>query len=412
MKIGILTYHSVYNFGANLQALSTVEYLRNKGHEPIIIDFFPETLKNAFDRSVPLTQAEYHKSFFLNHFVFTKRCISSIEVAREIENNNLEAVIIGSDAVVQHVPLLSRIRLNPSRKKILNFHILPKKVETSFPNPFWGEFVEFLQRKIPVAMMSVSCQNTDFRLFSCRVKKDIYNMINKINYISVRDRRTYELYKYVSHAHCLPRITPDPVFAFNNNVECLPSKQDLCIKYNLPDKYILLSFNSTKVIKKSWVETFQSIAEKYHYHCIALAMPGGIKFQNNLKKQIDIPLDPLDWYTLIKYSSAYIGEKMHPVIVSLHNSVPFFSFDHYGIKRLKFYLNQKSSKIYQILEKAQMLDYRTSIRYNTLKSFPKPEFVLQKIQSFDRGKCSKFAMSMSREYEEMMEDILRVLSNK
>ena len=42
MKIGILTYHSVYNFGANLQVLSTVGYLKNNGFEPIVINWIPE----------------------------------------------------------------------------------------------------------------------------------------------------------------------------------------------------------------------------------------------------------------------------------------------------------------------------------------------------------------------------------
>lgn len=38
---------------------------------------------------------------------------------------------------------------------------------------------------------------------------------------------------------------------------------------------------------------------------------------------ISIPLNPIDWYALIKYSKGYIGERMHPIVVSLHNSVPF-----------------------------------------------------------------------------------------
>ncbi len=133
-------------------------------------------------------------------------------------------------------------------------------------------------------------------------------------------------------------------------------------------------------------------------------MPGGIGFKNDLKYNVDIPLDPLDWYSIIKYSSAYVGEKMHPIIVSLHNSVPFFSFDHYGILKFKIFLNQKASKIYQILEMADLLDYRHSIAKRFNYNAPVPEFVFEKIALFNKGKCILFADQMRVEYKTMMEE--------
>ena len=39
MRIGLLTYHWVANYGANLQALSTYCYLDNNGYNPIIINW-------------------------------------------------------------------------------------------------------------------------------------------------------------------------------------------------------------------------------------------------------------------------------------------------------------------------------------------------------------------------------------
>lgn len=38
MKIGILTYHAACNFGAFLQLLSTVEHVRKRGLEPLVIN--------------------------------------------------------------------------------------------------------------------------------------------------------------------------------------------------------------------------------------------------------------------------------------------------------------------------------------------------------------------------------------
>ena len=39
MKIGVLTFLNVANFGANLQATSTYYYLKNHGHVPVFINY-------------------------------------------------------------------------------------------------------------------------------------------------------------------------------------------------------------------------------------------------------------------------------------------------------------------------------------------------------------------------------------
>lgn len=41
MKIGVLTYYRTGNFGANLQAVSTYNYLKKKGHEVIFYIISP-----------------------------------------------------------------------------------------------------------------------------------------------------------------------------------------------------------------------------------------------------------------------------------------------------------------------------------------------------------------------------------
>lgn len=409
MKIGILTYHAVYNFGANLQALSTYSYLRNMGHTPIMIDFFPKVLEESFDRSVPKKQANDHKKYIQNHFTLTKRCRNAKEIASAIEKNAMDAIIIGSDAVVQHYPLLARLRINPSRRKILSLRIEPIRYETNYPNPFWGEFIKYLKQKIPVAMMSVSCQNTDYKLIIGQEKKRINEIISLFRYISVRDKRTQQLFNHISNSAMLPKVTPDPVFAFNDNVQNLATKDEIKAKYSLPDNYILLSFNSPKTVSKTWLSTFDAIAKENGYQCVALAMPGGIRFQNSLSHKIDIPLDPLDWYNIIKYSSAYVGEKMHPIIVALHNCVPFFSFDHYGSMRLGLFHNQEASKIYQILERANMIEYRICISKKIKYNPPSPEYVLEKLKAFEKEKCALFALQMRNEYKNMMTELISKL---
>ena len=51
MNIGILTFYRVANFGANLQALSTYSYLKNRGYNPIFIYYESERTEYVFKQS-------------------------------------------------------------------------------------------------------------------------------------------------------------------------------------------------------------------------------------------------------------------------------------------------------------------------------------------------------------------------
>ena len=68
MKIGILTYANVANFGANLQALSTVSYFKNLGHEALIIDWSPYDFRETFQSASDIQGKEHYK--FFDEFVF------------------------------------------------------------------------------------------------------------------------------------------------------------------------------------------------------------------------------------------------------------------------------------------------------------------------------------------------------
>ena len=44
-KIGILTYHRVFNFGSLLQTYALQKYLEDKGQDAEVIDYYPERLQ-------------------------------------------------------------------------------------------------------------------------------------------------------------------------------------------------------------------------------------------------------------------------------------------------------------------------------------------------------------------------------
>lgn len=404
MKIGLMAYHAACNFGATLQLLSTYMYLKNQGHEPMIINWVAEDLEAYYRRTTPAEQYTMQEQVRSSLWSETESCRTEEDVARVIEYEIIEAVIIGSDAVAQHHSFLERLTF-PCRTIV---GMLGATSDTQFPNPFWATWLPLLPQQIPVAVMSASNQDSSYRLFSPSVRRDMAKCVERYSYLSVRDEWTQKMFVALSHGKRQPKVTPDPVFAFNQNVAALlPSRQDILQRFGLPDKYVLLSFLPTQrpSVSQEWLDEFSALAATEGYACVMLPFSHKESF-GKLSQVIALPLNPIDWYALIKYSAAYVGNNMHPIIVAIHNQIPFFSFDTYGTKHFNgLYVDESSSKIRHILNIASFPDYRIGC---TSRHFvaPTPSKVWQKLACFDRNKCENFALSCLENYNQMMNDII------
>jgi hypothetical protein len=210
---------------------------------------------------------------------------------------------------------------------------------------------------------------------------------------------------YFTNRKIVPDITPDPVFGFNQNIRDQLSKEVILEKFNLPEKYILFSFKNKGIVSLNWLKECQSKLKEIGATGVLLTMPGGVIIKDIGYRLIPPPLSPMEWYALIKYSSGYIGENMHPIVVALHNSIPFFAFDDYGKVKFRYFVDKKCSKIYDILSVAGFIDNYV----NTLGSryiCPSPGKVISLIKNFDSGKCKLFSAVQQEKYNKMMENIL------
>ena len=400
MKIGVLTYHWVSNFGANLQALSTYRYLENNGYEPVIINWIPKDVEEKYANSVLACQNTAHQQFAKEYFVnITKVCRTGEDIAREIEKEGIEKVLIGSDAVFTNLPLLARYRL--SRRGIV--HINPKS-DSRFPNPFWGDFVDYLPRPVKLIAISASAQNMPYKkIWFPNERAGYRKALMRFSHISVRDVWTRNMIKFVTAGNIIPEITPDPVFAFEQNV-----KPD-CLYYvrkrlGIDGKYVLFSAYDT-IQDDKWILELEALFEECGITVIGLPKTTIQVFNSPLKYNLTFPISPLEWYDSIKNSDGYIGELMHPVLVSLHNAVPVYSFDTYGFRKF-LKLDVKSSKIYQILSQYNLLSnyYNRKISH----SLPSPSEVFEKIQGFNKTECTSLSIVMTQQYNNMMKKSLSI----
>lgn len=395
MKIGLLTYHAVCNFGANLQALSTVSFLRKRGCDVWVINWYPTDIELYYKRIVSIGQQLVHESFVKERFQLTKRCFDLKDVSDVVRTLRLDAIIVGSDAVFSYIPYLKRLHL--SRKtglaltKVTSDHRLP--------NPFFADF-DFTP-ELKIFAMSASAQFLDIGRCFPWEKKRLSQSLKKFSMISVRDRWTQSVVQSLIGRK--PEITPDPVFAFNENVSFSIGKEEIMGRYAISKSYVILSFCS-RIFDEQW---FSSLYETLHgagYMVVNLAMPEGcVELPCDVK--IDVPLSPMDWYAIIKYSNGYIGQRMHPMIVAFHNLVPFFIFDHYAYKKGEDQL--LSSKIYDLLERADMLSSYCNIREK--ETLPNADYVCACLQHFSREKAEKFITAYKAKYVRMMDEILNAI---
>jgi exopolysaccharide biosynthesis predicted pyruvyltransferase EpsI len=409
MRIGILTYHCHSNFGAQLQAISSVGYFKRMGHEPIVLHWYPKDLEEMLSKRIPDEQTDCHKVFTENNLPISNICRTTKELADEIERLCLDALFVGSDALFKYTPLKCRKRF--SIRKLRFVDLTPLSCQDLLDNPFFGKIGGFLSRKIPMVAFSVSSQNCPYTKMTNKEVSEMSKQMDNFLSISVRDEWTKSMVETINKRNSI-QITPDPVFSFNQNCYItIPSKEEIMRRYDLRDNYILMSF-SDWYNKKNYIKSIALEFEKVGYQTVGLPMPEKL-FAPGISKKIDLPLNPIDWYALIKYSSGYVGERMHPIIVAIHNNIPFVVFDEYGV--IDRYLggivklhHLQSSKTYLILKRAGLEEQLYS--YFEHKKKPSPNKVVSLLQSFDRERCSEFSLLYQKEYEKAMKRVLEIFN--
>ncbi len=404
MKIGILTYYCVPNFGAQLQCISTIGYLKSIGHEPIVIHWYPLDLEDMYSKRIPAEQVQMHMRFAERNMPLTKLCRTEDDVVKEIERLQLDAVFAGSDALFKYVPQSDRVIFSKRRLRFVRNKIC--SVE-DLENVFQGGFLSKTSKNLKAVAFSVSSQNCPYFRMNENEKRVMKECMNNYSKISTRDEWTREMVQTITGRNDID-ISPDPVFAFNqNNYLMLPEKSEILKRYSLPENYVLFSFWQN-LLPNGYLQNMADLFQKKGLIPVALPVPE-ILNDCGLKHSINLPLSPIDWYALIKYSKGYVGERMHPIVVALHNAVPFFNFDSYGtFKKTLWGLRKQyitdSSKTYHILKAAELDKYRYS--YLDKSKLPDADEVVQKVLEFPVDFCKSFAEKQQQSYNSSMKKIL------
>lgn len=305
MKIGILTFHKAYNYGAFMQAYSLQKALSNRfpNYTFEIIDFVPFHEVYRYWIKVPIwiilhqgikaAIFQYKKYNSFSHAMCAMNLgknagFSRGALYRRLKDYNY--IIVGSDAVFNDIDLTG----------------------ISGVSPFFLENVS-----IPKSSYAASAHGLDYTSFDDKKKLRIHNALDSFQILSVRDSHTARFVlsmldnsddKRVVHG-CDPTVL---LSSFPEDESIINSIND----YHKSGKKVIALMLKT--------EKYSSIIKKCEDdNCIYISLA-------NFNHIADIQLlniSPFSWATCLKYVDYTVTDYFHGTLVSLRLGKPVISID-------------------------------------------------------------------------------------
>lgn len=300
-KIGILTFHSCYNYGAVLQAQGLCKILCELGYHAEIIDFCTQQYRRPQWWKIPLVRSwskgifkrkflvwKYYDrqknafdSYIQNHLVLSRKFVSEESLEQAI--NEYDALITGSDQV-----------WNLSLLRIFRYCI----------PPFFLHFKEqYKGIRISYAACAGHCTHDNDRDFP-----DLKESLLAINAMSVRNQTTYDYVKDLVGLE--PEIVCDPtlLYDFSDSEE----------EYPLPEKHYIFAYFIGDPDSAGFRNFLKRVRGNYPNHKIVTV--GSVINGMAMLEWADICIrdaSPGNWIWLLKKSYAVLTDSFHGTIFSI-----------------------------------------------------------------------------------------------
>ncbi len=337
MKVGILTYHSSYNFGANLQTLAVQELLRSRGCRPVVIDYrIPEKMA-MYRATVPPEQAEMHE-YFIEKYLHTSPQFSCAKDVHEYCSDGLDAVFVGSDAVFRLVPryVPKRLLRDLLRRNTSSFWNQP----TDRMPVYWLPWRKNGAREPARVSIAASTVGTPFFFLEKSLRRQACNCLYDFDFVSVRDDWTRLMVDWLSHGKINPAICPDPVLCLNDYFN-IPKEE-------IPDVDVSKTILITPSPDRRWITEFRKVVHDHGFSICNLPNPDNVFDFDESDFTFDLPMSPLAWYSLLAGSAGFIGSRFHALISCVTNNTPVISIDLSRTRRLL----KVRSKTYDLCKRA------------------------------------------------------------
>jgi len=289
MKIGILTFHHVTNYGATLQACALWTFLNSQGYDVEIIDYRP--LKIVWKYLRPLIPLKKPEKIFVN-------------IPRAWKMRRF---------------LLSLVKLSPKKfydKKGLEYYRDKYDVVICGSDQVWcldsfrgfdsAFFLDFINKETTRKISYAASFGNTVKLGNYR--ETISNLIAQFETILVRDSNSANIINNECNQKAIKVL--DPTFLIEYDKIKTPPK--------IPGKYILLYFHDE--IESKEAEFLKSLAKSENLTIISVDEPKEIA-QINLESA-----SPKEWLGLFSEASYIATNTFHGTIFSIIFQKPFNVF--------------------------------------------------------------------------------------
>ncbi|MFB0612671.1 polysaccharide pyruvyl transferase family protein [Aurantiacibacter poecillastricola] len=313
MRIGVLTFHSSRNFGANLQTLATQEMLRKLGQEPVVVNFVDKAKLESFAKLVSPEQVAEHEAFAKRYYNLSPE-LNTVEAVGDYVRGELDGVVSGSDAVFRMA--------TPYEPKRVAKRLLGRS------NPYeafsWADrvppyFLPFDAPGVIKGTIAASSRGTSFYYLKPRMMREVGSALRDFDFITVRDDWTARLVRWLSRGKAQPLISPDPAFGLNAAFD-LP--EDEKPKQDLSDVILL-----NGEFDEAWLRRMVAAIKARGYRAMTLANPAEKDRFDFTDGALDLPMSPLTWYASLASCAGFIGMRFHAFVSCVANNTPVVTMD-------------------------------------------------------------------------------------
>lgn len=335
MKIGILTFHRSYNYGAFMQCFSLVKKLQKDFPEQIIevIDFSSRKAMDGYTRDIERIQDEnLRKRIKARNVAFTKvqgdlplstwNKISDEYIDTiEFMNREYDAVIVGSDAV-----------WNWTVRGIPNIYFLDAYKGCKFS-------------------YAASAHGLNYQNMTEEQRAYVKNAFLDFKYIGVRDITTENMVKYADDTLRVYHNCDPTAFLNLEDVPCDIDKlkekmQKAGVDFSKPLIGVMASNAIGRSIKKYWAGKAQIIAlyEPNKYADV---------FLNDLT--------PYEWAKVFSLFKVTVTHFFHGTMLSLVNGTPVIP-----IEFTNAFSAVNKTKIHDVMDRLELSDWRFTANYRNM----------------------------------------------
>ena len=311
MKIGILTYYAVHNYGAVLQANALKKVLEKDGHVVTFLSFsrnydmtpYQQINKYKFGAGSIIFYIKYAISKGFKNILFNLRKSKSLKIFRanylplscRYSDFDGDVVIVGSDEVFS---------VDVGVNHFFFGHGIPCSKIISYAGCFGPTTVETLSKR--------------------HLNELVASGLKKLNAVSVRDKNSQEIIQAVANIN--PEIVCDPVILYGYTQEMNAEKPDI-------DNYIVVYSYDKNMNSAPEITAIKKFAKDQNCKIVSVGMYHSWCDRN----EVSSPLGLLTWIKNAKY---VITDTFHGAVVSLICNTPMIVKIRGNSNKLEFLLTE------------------------------------------------------------------------